>query len=171
MDNWSIPGTFERIWIKTRIIKPPLALTNYRDTVIQGFVVLFADGTKKSFGMDLDDETNVTLLEVPDGDEYGIRDVNLQSGLFIQEISFHTKLTKAYTSTLGPVGRRLDIPANEKPNEEWELRTGSIKNFVKATSQFERCYLDGIAQCSQIFQNRNFVENYGLTSFFQISSE
>ena len=26
-------------------------------------------------------------------------------------------------------------------------------------------------QCSQIFQIRNFVENYGLTSFFQISSE
>ena len=142
LDNWSFSGNFERIWIKTRIIKPPLAFTKSRDTVVQGFIVQFVDGTKKSFGMELDDETNVTLLEVPDGDG-SIRDVNLQSGLFIHEISFQTKLTKKFISTLGPVGRPLNYPVSERSNE-WELRTGSVKKYVEASSHFERCYLDGI---------------------------
>ena len=89
--------------------------------------------------MELDDETNVALLEIPEGDG-SICDVNLQSGLFIHEISFQTKLTKKFISTLGPVGRHLDIPANETPNE----LTGSVKKYVNASSHFERCYLDGI---------------------------
>ena len=92
--------------------------------------------------MELDDETNVALLEVPEGDG-SIRDVNLQSGLFIHEISFQTKLTKKFISTLGPVGRLLNYPVSERSNG-WELRTGSVNKYVKASSYLDRSYLDSI---------------------------
>ena len=65
---------------------------------MQGLKFEFEDGTVEAFGMEINDETDVTELEVPKGQH--IKDVVLRSEKYINQIGFTTNEGRL----LGPVG-------------------------------------------------------------------
>ena len=88
--EWSVEGPFHKISVKTRICNGL--------QIVQGLKFEFEDGTVEAYGMDINDETNVSELEVPKGQH--IKDVVLRSEKYINQIGFTTN----EGMVLGPVG-------------------------------------------------------------------
>ena len=88
--EWSVEGPFHKISVKTRICNGL--------QIVQGLKFEFEDGTVEAYGMDINDESNVSELEVPKGQH--IKDVILKSGKHIDQIGFTTN----EGMILGPVG-------------------------------------------------------------------
>ena len=84
--------------------------------IVQGLRIELVDGSVRSFGIgsNYDDEIdNIVDLEVPKGQH--IRDVNLRSGAYIDQIGFTTN----ENIQLGPIGGPGGSPSNLKvmPNQ------------------------------------------------------
>ena len=105
-DQWNVEGPFRKIGIKL----------SDDSQIVQGLRIELVDGSVRSFGIGskYDDEiNNIIDLEVPKGQH--IRDVNLRSGAYIDQIGFTTN----ENIQLGPIGGPGGSPSNLKvmPNK------------------------------------------------------
>jgi hypothetical protein len=157
-------------------------IKNSDSQIVQGLRIELVDGSVRSFGISnhCDDEKDIVDLEVPKGQH--IRDVNLRSGSYIDQIGFTTN----ENIQLGPIGGPGGSPSNLKvPNKISNVKQVYLHGIQGVTFGYdlfgrqveELCiarlkFIFAVIPCDDESQNTNVFEKLtNIRSLFNSESE